>query len=167
MKQSRRIALCGVLSALAVLVLLLGNLIGIGTYAAPLFAGLIIMPLGMKAGKKYHILGWLAVSLLGFMLLSDREEALMFACLFGWYPIARPYFDSLRPPLNIISRFAALNACAIAVELLVMLVLVPESAGVWLVIALLVLANVTFIVYDRLIPVFMLLFLTRFSKFFK
>ena len=165
MRHSRKIALSGVLSALAVALLLVGSLIGVGTYAAPMLAGVALMPVGMSAGKKYHILSWIGVSLIGLMLLSDREEALMFACLFGWYPIARPYFDGLKKPFDQIARYAALNGAAIGVEALVMLVIAPESNSALLLIGLLLLANVTFVLYDKLIPKVKLIILVRFGKY--
>ena len=42
--QSRRIALCGVLAALGVVVLLVGSALGLGTYAAPMLACFLLLP---------------------------------------------------------------------------------------------------------------------------
>lgn len=52
MKKTRKIALCGLVSAIALIVMLLGNLIGVGTYASPMIAGILLTAVGMSAGKK-------------------------------------------------------------------------------------------------------------------
>ena len=47
--ESQKIALCGVLSALSVVVLLVGNVLQIGTYAAPMLASFLLIPtLGVR-----------------------------------------------------------------------------------------------------------------------
>ena len=42
--QSRKIALCGVLCALAVVILLLGGLLAVAIYCAPLLAMAVLLP---------------------------------------------------------------------------------------------------------------------------
>ena len=59
--ESQKIALCGVLSALSVVVLLVGNVLQIGTYAAPMLASFLLIPVLEDYGKKYALLccgGW-------------------------------------------------------------------------------------------------------------
>ena len=50
--ESQKIALCGVLSALSVVVLLVGNVLQIGTYAAPMLASFLLIPVLEDYGKK-------------------------------------------------------------------------------------------------------------------
>ena len=59
MKHTRAIALCGVTTALAVALMAVGGLLGIGLYAAPMLAGLCLLPAGRHLGLKYHLLLWL------------------------------------------------------------------------------------------------------------
>ena len=154
MKQTRRIALCGMISALSVVVLALGAMLGIGMYAAPMIAGLCLLPIRREAGLKGQLMVWLSVSLLSFMLISEVEQNLMYLCLFGLYPILVPYFLRLPKGIRTLCKFLFLNVVTIAVEMLVVLVLVPEAMGLGLGAALLVMANVVFFLYDRLLPVF-------------
>ena len=152
MKQTKRIAFCGVTAALGVVILLLGNFLGIGTYVAPILTGLLLLPAGKQWGVKYQILLWLAVGLLGLFLLSDLEESLLFFCFFGWYPILRPRLQKLPKALGWLLKFLVFNAVIIAVEAALMLLLVPEDLGVGLLLVLLALGNVTFLFYDLVIP---------------
>jgi len=152
MKKTRAIALSGMLTGLCLALLIVGSLIGVGTYPAPVAAAIVLMPVGMTLGSRYHIMAWIAASALSLMLLADREEALMFSFLFGWYPIARPYFEKLRMPLKVICKYASLNTCAIAIEALVMLVIVPETEAWYWLLLLLLLMNFVFAINDRLLP---------------
>lgn len=110
--QSRKIATCGVLCALAIVILMLGSLIRIGTYAAPMIAIWLLLPIKGLFGRRASLTAYFAVALLGLMILPDRELAL-FYCAFGWWPAAKPLVD--RIPGKVL-RFA--------VKLLIYLVLI-------------------------------------------
>lgn len=154
MKRSRQIALGGVFSALAVVLMWLGALTGLGTYAAPLIAGIALIPVGLTLGRKYQWLSFAAVSLLSFLLSADWEQNLMFVGLFGWYPIVRPSLERLAKIPGLLLKLVIFNVVTVGIELLVMLVLVPQSEKSWILIALLVLGNLTFLVYDFALPRF-------------
>ncbi len=152
MKQTKALAFCGVMTALGVVILLLGGFLGIGTYAAPMLAGLMLLPVGSRYGWKYHALVWLCVGVLALILVSDVEESLMFLGLFGWYPILRPKLQQLPKVLGWVAKFALFNGVLIALEALVLLVLAPEALELSFLLALLALANLVFWVYDLAIP---------------
>ena len=95
MKQSKSIAVCGMLAALSIVMMLLGTLLEIGLYAAPMLAGLCLLPVGRRLGKKYQVLLWVAVSVLSLILVPNVEASLMYLCLFGCYPVIRPWFQRL------------------------------------------------------------------------
>lgn len=146
-------AYCGMAAALSIVLLLIGSIAELGMYAAPMFAGMLLVPIGNRFGRKYHVLLWLVVSLLGFMLIPSPEQNLMYLCLFGCYPILWPLFMRIkRRWLRIAAKLLFFNLVVVAVEALVMLLLVPESLGTALAAALLVLGNLLFIMYDFLVP---------------
>lgn len=165
MKQAKRIAECGMMTALSVVIMVVGAVLGIGLYASPMIAGLLLIPLGRKYGAKYHAALWLAVSILCIILVPEIEQNLMYFCFFGCYPLLYPYFYRLRPPLRRLCKFLFFNIVIIAVEALVMLVLVPESMGVWMLVAFLLLFNLTFVCFDFIIPRFELLLNKYIGKF--
>lgn len=156
-KQSKRIAVCGITAALGVVIMMLGAVLGIGMYLAPMLVGVCLSPVGREWGTKHQILLWIAISLLSLMLVSDLEENLMFLGLFGWYPVLRPALQKLPPVLRVIAKLLIFNVVVIALELLLLLVLVPESMGTALTVLLLALGNGTFLVYDFAIPRFEIL----------
>lgn len=152
MKEARKIALCSMMAALSVVLMVVGSIAGLGMYAAPMFAGFCLLPIGREVGKKYHLMLWLVVSVLCFILVPNVEQNLMYFALFGCYPIFRPAFERLAKLPRIILKLLFFNVITVSLEILIMLVLVPESLGTAMIIVLLLLGNLTFIVYDFLIP---------------
>ena len=164
MKQSRLAATCGMTAALSVVIMLIGGILGLGMYVSPMIAGVCLIPVGRAFGRKYHALMWLAVSLLCFILVPNIEENLMYLTLFGVYPLLRPVFQQLRPVLRWLVKLLFFNAVVIAVEALVVLLLVPEVMTAGMAVLLLAMGNVTFILYDRILPRIEFLLMRRLSR---
>ena len=150
--SAKAMATCSMMAALSVVLMALGAVLELGMYACPLFAGLCFIPIGQKYGRKYHISLYVVSSILCFLLIPNMEENLMFAGLFGWYPIVRPSLQKLPKVLRWIAKLAIFNAVVVAIEWLVMTVLVPEAIGGILLWVLLILGNITFLAYDFMIP---------------
>lgn len=166
MRQSRRIAECGMICALCVVIMIVGGILGIGLYASPMFAGLFLIPLGRKYGRRYHLTLWLAVSIISFLTVPEAEQNLMFLCFFGCYPILQPYFHRIQCKIpRVIAKFVYFNAVILAVELLVMYVLVPKAMNAALMISFMLMFNFTFVCYDFVIPRFEILLNRYVGKF--
>lgn len=163
-KQSKRIAVCGVTAALGVVIMLLGNVLGLGMYLAPMLVGLSLAAIGKEWGSKYQLLLWLAIGLLSLIIVSNLEQNLMFICLFGWYPILRPKLQLLPPLLRILLKLLIFNVIVISLEAFLLLILVPESLETEILILLLILGNVTFFVYDLAVPRFEILAMKYWKK---
>lgn len=151
-KNTKRLTVCAMMAAVCVVLMLLGSVLGLGMYAVPLLIGILLIPIGKKYGRKYQIMLWLVISALSFMLIPNVEQNLMFAGLFGWYPILYPTLQRLPKGIRLIVKLLLFNTVVIAIEALVMLVLVPEVVGKGMLLGLLALGNVTFILYDLVIP---------------
>lgn len=153
---SKNIALGGIFSALAVLIMLFGGYISIGTFAAPIFAGLCLVPIAAELGKKWAILCYIAVSVVSATLVADTELVIFYIALLGYYPILQPHFAKIK---NTILRFAAklvlFNTVLAAVYWVLLFVFASpalqdefaKSSNIFIGV-LLVLANITFILYD-------------------
>lgn len=150
--QTKRIALCGIMAAVSVVILLLGGVLGLGIYLAPMIAGLILVPVGRSCGTKYHVMLWLVVSALAFLLVPEIEEDLMYFLLFGWYPILYPRLGKLPGWFRLGVKLLLFNAVFISVECLLMWVLVPQAVEPLYFAVLLALGNLMFLCYDRAIP---------------
>ena len=154
MQRASSVALGGVTAALAVVLMLLGGLVPLAVYVCPMLASLLLLPLLDRLGKARCVLWWAAVSILSVLLCPDRETAFVFVFL-GWYPIARPALNRLPRPASAACKLLLFNLCACALYALLILVfqlqaLVAEAreTGTALLVVILILANVTFLVFD-------------------
>ena len=150
-EQSRRMAVCSVAAALGVVVLLLGAVLELGIYVCPMVVGLCLIPIGRRFGVKYQLLLWVVISLLSLLIVPNPEENLVFAGLFGWYPALQPRMQKLPKILRALLKLLLFNAVVIALETLVLYVLVPEAVDSAMLVLLLLLGNVMFVMYDRVI----------------
>ncbi len=108
--KSRSIALCGVLTALAVVLLALGGVIPAAALCAPILAMIVLLPVLEELGPRMAWTAYAAASLLALLLTADRETALAYV-FFGWYPILRPKIAALPSrPLRVLVRLAVCNA---------------------------------------------------------
>lgn len=152
MQQSKVIAHCGMMTALSVVLMLLGAALGLGLYISPMLAGLCLMPIGQKFGPKYQWLVWGAAGLLSFILVSEMEQNLMYLTVFGLYPILQPMFERLPRHLVLPCKLLYFNAVFIVVEALSVFLIAPEAMTTEMFVLLVALGNVVFFLYDRLLP---------------
>ena len=111
MKKTVQIAFCGVLSALSFVLLLVGTLIDIFVYIAPLICGLIMIILTESFGKKAALTAYASTSILCLFLLTGKEAGLLYIAFFGYYPIIKDKLDALRPRLfSLFLKFLLFNA---------------------------------------------------------
>ena len=145
-------ATCAMVSALCTVLMILGGILELGMYASPMLAGLCMIPVGKRFGIRYHTMVWITVSLLSFMLVPHVEQNLIFVGFFGWYPIVRPWLQKLPAGVRPVCKLVLFNSVIISVEALVMYVLVPEAMESLFLVILLILANITFLLYDFVVP---------------
>ena len=76
--ESQKIALCGMLGALSVVLLLLGSALQIGTYAAPMLAAFLLIPVLEEYGTRYALTLYVCVAILAVPLCAgDRTGAVL------------------------------------------------------------------------------------------
>ena len=151
--KSRQMALCGLLTALAVVVMVLSGAMGIGTFAGPVLAMVVLLPVPEELGSKAAVTVYAAVALLGLLLVPEAELAMVYAA-FGWYPILRPHLDHI--PSRLLRILCKLALCTAIILLLYgvllrllgltadLLASTPIFNGL-----LLILGNLVFLLTDR------------------
>ena len=156
MKQkTHELALASILGATAVVLLMLGGIVPLSTYACPVLASLAILVAGEECRTRCAWLCFVAAAILGLLLGPDKESALLFAFL-GYYPLLQPKLDKLRPaPVRIAAKLALATAAVGAMYALILFVFRLEAvvqefyaaspAVLWSTIAL---GLLLFLVYD-------------------
>ena len=143
-------AYCGMAAALCVALMLLGAVIPIAMFIAPALAGFLIATVCVECGRTMALTAYAAVSLLALFFVPDKEVALIFVFLLGYYPLVKPRFDRIRPAV------LRCNASVLAMYGL-LLVLIPAGSisqelrtTAWIVtLSTLAMGNVAFLLYDR------------------
>ena len=152
-EQSRKVALCGVLCGLAVVVLLLGGLFSLAVYCAPLLAMAVLLPVLEEYGPGTAGAAYGAVAILALLLVPDRETALVYV-FFGWYPILRPRIAALPSlPVRLVCRLGVCGLSmfllyGVTIRLLGLTAVTEELGGGWLTAALAVMGCAVFLLLD-------------------
>jgi len=156
-ENTRRLALCGVLAALAAAVMLLGGVIPAATFCCPVLASLVLVPALERCGPRWALTLWAAVAVLGLLLCPDKEAAFLFLAL-GYYPILKPRLDRKKRPARIACKLLLFNAAVCAVYGFLLLVLRMDAlraefaaTGKWLLLGLILGGNLVFFLYDLLL----------------
>ena len=153
-KTSGRVALCGVLAALMLVVMLFGTMIPLSTYACPALAGAISIPVIWELGAKPGCLLYLVVSILSLFMSPDKEAAFLFLFLLGWYPILRPRIAALPSlPVRLVCRLGVCGLSmfllyVVTIRLLGLTAVTEELGGGWLTAALAVMGCAVFLLLD-------------------
>ena len=165
-RKSWAMAYCGMAAALSVALMLLGAVVPVLMFIAPAVASLLIATVCVECGRTMALTAYGAVSLLSLLFVPDKEIALIFTVLLGYYPLIKPKFDRIRPrALQLVYKLLLCNAAVLAMYGL-LLVIVPagsvsqELRTTALAMTLLTLAmgNVAFALYDRALCNMLLLY---------
>ena len=160
MKQNKNpswaVALCGMAVAFSVVLMLLGAILPVAMFIAPALGGILIAVVQAESGARPAGTAYAAASVLGVLLVPDKETALFFVALLGYYPLVKPWFDRLRPAVLRVGAKLLLCNGAVAVLYGVLLLLFPvpesealETAALVLGAVTLLIGNVAFLLLDR------------------
>lgn len=156
-QKSWAMAYCGIVAALCVALMLLGTVIPIAMFIAPAVAGFLIATVCVECGMQMALTAYAAVSLLALLFVPDKEVALIFTVLLGYYPLAKPKFERIRPALlRCVCKLLLCNGAVLAMYGLIYL-LVPmgsisqelRATATAAALATLAMGNVAFLLYDR------------------
>ena len=166
--NSRRLALSGMMTALATTVMLMGGVIPLATFTCPAIAGILLLPLVFDCGDRLALGAYVAVSALSLMLCADKEAALLFAFL-GYYPVLKLRLERIaRPGLRVAAKALVMGGAVAAMYALVFFVLrldqvladFAELSRAMLIVTVL-LGAVTLALYDRMLTLFSIVYLKR------
>ena len=175
-ENSRKMAVGGMMVALAVAVMLLGGVIPVATFCCPAFAGLLLLPVRIECGKRVALGAYVAIAALSVLLGPDKEAALLFAFL-GYYPVLKWTFDGRIKNrwLRRLAKFLLWNCAIGAMYALIFYVLKLDQVLAdyrdmtrWMTALTLLIGNVTLGLYDIVLVRFSMLYLARLrGKLFK
>ena len=167
--KSTQVALGGLSAALCITLMLSSAILPFSTYALPMFAGIVLIPLAVEIGLSSAVIAYTAVSFLSVMIVPDYETSLMFIAFFGYYPLLRMKMYKIKFFLvRIIAKFALFNLSMILVyyfliNLFGMVDLIDELSNGFGYL-LLLMGNIGFILYDFALLNLMRLYIHKIRK---
>lgn len=174
-KSTFRIAFCGVLAALSLVLMLLTSLIPIGTFAFPCFAGMLTAAIVIEYGGRWAIGVYAVVSVLAAFFAGDKEAVLYFIALFGYYPVLKGIIEGKikNKLVQYLLKFSVFNAAAVGSFFAATFLLsIPaeefEIFGLYLPWVFLIAGNLFFVLYDYAVSVLVTQYIHRLrNKLFK
>ena len=94
-KQSGKMALCGMMGALAALIMTVGGFIPVATFLSPMIAAACLIPALVEDGASTALGSYAAVAVLALILSPDKESAFLYVFL-GWWPVIIPPMSRIR-----------------------------------------------------------------------
>ena len=181
MKNTRRLAVCAVLCALAVALMGVGVIIEIMDLTAAAMAALVLMPILLTYGSKYAILSYAVTGVLGVILMPQSLSAWLFLGLVGYYPILKTRLDRLpRMVAYLIKLLLVGGALMLYLGAFYFLFMGGQGSfwdafvhgfgepdgSVWLSCVLVGLSVFTFVIFDLLIDRLLILYTLKWKKQF-
>lgn len=166
-KATARVAFCGLITALGAALMLLGGVMVIATYAAPLVASALLLPVLIEYRSGPAWLVWLATALLSLILGADKEAA-FFYLFIGYYPILKPALEKRPKPVRTALKGALFAASIAALYTFLCLVLHLDAVtaelselGTAMEIGFFALLLLCLFLYDRLLNALCVLYVRR------
>ncbi|MDR3645866.1 MAG: hypothetical protein P4M02_12420 [Clostridia bacterium] len=164
------VALGGIMAALSIVLMFLSGIVPAAEIALPALAGILLVAVSIEAGSRWAFLIYGAVCVLSVLLAPDKQAAIFYIVFFGHYPLVKKYIEGIhRKWLQWAAKIGVFDLC-----MLVAAVLCVSLTGLQLqlsqrlyVIAMIVLLNVTFVVYDFAISRLIVLYVYRLRKVLK
>ena len=173
--KSYRVALGGIVSALCLVTMFLAGIISPLYIILPLIAGVLLLIIVEEVSISWAMVTYVSVSLLSLFITADKEAALLFIMLFGHYPMLRFFLQKIRfGPIRLIMKQLVFNACAIGFFYVTVYIFGIKQMiedmndfGRYGAIALLVVCNVIFLLYDFNLDVVYKVYIKRIMPRFK
>lgn len=155
--EVKRIALGGMLAAVAVVIMCLGGFIPVATYVCPMLCCMTQFIVLRFCGKRLAWTWFAAVSVLVLLLGPDKEAVMIFIAI-GYYPLIKSAFDRSR--IGLLWKLLFFNLSILAVyTVMIHLMGMDEVAaenmelGIIGLLIILLMGNVTFFLLDMLLAI--------------
>ncbi|MBS7360276.1 MAG: hypothetical protein KIG53_06705 [Oscillospiraceae bacterium] len=167
MKQKKKAiftALGGTTVALSTVLMMITVILPVLMYIVPILTGLLVLYMSDLAGKKWGIGVFFATAVISLLLVSEKDAALSYTLIFGYYGLIKDAIEKLPKALSWTVKILLYNVSAVSIGVLG-IVLFGFNAGEYTELGkftvpiLLLMANAALILYD--------LALTKYRLFIK
>ena len=162
---SRKIVLSGILAGLTSIILFAESFLPAGRLGlftlSSFFTAVIIIECGIRTGWIFYV----AVTLLGFILLPDKLGVVPYAVFFGIYGIVKYYTEKIRKRIPEFSlKYIYFNVCLLLAYILLKELIWGEiqiELPVWVII---IGMQIVFLIYDYIFSAMIDYYVTKIKK---
>jgi hypothetical protein len=169
--QVKYLTVSAMLSALGVVMLGLGSLVEVLDLTFAVIASLLTVYAVIEIGGAYPWLIWIVTSVVALLILPLKTPVLFYALLTGYYPILKQKIERRMARVPAWTFKMSVFAISLAVIVAVMWLFAPtllETTGGWIVIATtVVLAVLSFILYDICLTKLITIYFVKLQKRFR
>ena len=151
--KTKNTAVCGLMTALSVVLMMLTTLIPVFMYVIPIVTGIIVLFVADVSNKKWGAGVYFSTAFLSLLLITDKEAALTYALFFGYFPLIKESIEKLPKALAWILKIVLFNIAAVGIGVISFYVFgisgdEYDEFGKFTIPILLIMANVAFVLYD-------------------
>ena len=162
MKNARKVATAGMLTALCFVSLYLGSIFQTLDLSAAAIGSIIVLIAMIELDKKWALGVYIAASVLSVLLLPYKSPAVVFALFAGFYPILKAPLNKIKPIVfSYFARIVCFNLAFFALFYVLTKLLNIQEDYLSLEIVIFALGNVAFLVYDFALERIAATYLTR------
>ena len=167
--DARRLALSAILVALMLVLLYLASFTPVLSLTLIAIAGLLPAVIVVECGIGAAVTAYCAASVLALVLVPDKSSAILFALMFGHYPVVKNLIERIRVKwLGWCVKLAVANALFLVLYFVfknIFLQMVPEIAQlIWVA---LIAFNIIFVLYDLCFSKLLLFYEYRIARHFR
>ncbi len=156
MKRAKKTAVCGMVTALSVVLMATTTILPVLMYTLPIITGLLVLITSRVAGFRYALGVYFATSFLCLVLITDKEAALTYTLFFGYYTLVKYSVEKLPVVIAWFIKLLLFNTAAVLIGFLSVYLFGVSGDdftefGKFTVPILLGISNVCFVLYDYMI----------------
>jgi hypothetical protein len=163
-KKTKKTAVSAILTALSVILLLIGNLTQVLDLTAVVIASLAVVLAVIEIGNPYPWLVYAATGILALLILPDKVIALEYLLFGGIYPIFKAMFERYHYAVAWTLKMSLFNTGFILLIVIANYIMHIPDSGYDFNIPLLLLGNLFFVIYDLALTRIITLYIVRVRK---
>ncbi|MBO5945381.1 MAG: hypothetical protein J6Q69_02125 [Clostridia bacterium] len=177
MRNTKKVTLSAMASALSSVILLLSSFLGVMEISVGAIASLLVVLINIEVKGPYPYLVWAVTSTISILLFPSKTIGVAYLLVFGIYPILKAYFERLPRVFWWLVKLAYFTVVLAVMILATELVLgvsffeeMPNTAPILktlMKVGIIGLFYVAFVAYDMFITVLIRLYFMKFRDKFK
>ncbi len=167
MKNTKRIAVSGIVAALSVVLMYLAAVTDLLSLSGMIIAAFMILFVYIEYGTGTALSVYGAVSVLSLLVLPDKLTAFIYALYAGYYPILKAKFETKPKLISWVLKLGSFNLVLIGLIVASRFITSIENEVIWIEAAVFVLANLVFVLADKLAGRLTLLYLIKIRPMLK